>query len=91
MAENADLLSLLAEMKKSMEKGQEEMRKGQEEMKDKMEKGQEEMRKGQDERHDKERTTAPLSTTKELLLRRVNQWWISLLVLKISLNHYVSR
>ncbi|GBL84882.1 hypothetical protein AVEN_13988-1 [Araneus ventricosus] len=33
MAENADLLALLAEMKKSMEKGQEEMRKGQEEMK----------------------------------------------------------
>ncbi|GBN12016.1 hypothetical protein AVEN_216752-1 [Araneus ventricosus] len=37
MAENADLLALLAEMKKSMEKGQEEMkeemRKGQKEMK----------------------------------------------------------
>ncbi|GBM03062.1 hypothetical protein AVEN_199869-1 [Araneus ventricosus] len=49
MAVNADLLALLAEMKKSMEKGQEEMRKGQEEMKDKMEKGQEEMRKGQEE------------------------------------------
>ncbi|GBM43681.1 hypothetical protein AVEN_251393-1 [Araneus ventricosus] len=49
MAENADLLDLLAEMKKSMEKGQEEMKdrmeKGQEEMK----KGQEEMRKGQEE------------------------------------------
>ncbi|GBL87354.1 hypothetical protein AVEN_11192-1 [Araneus ventricosus] len=45
MAENADLLALLAEMKKSMEKGQEEMRKGQEEMR----KGQEEMRKGQEE------------------------------------------
>ncbi|GBM50989.1 hypothetical protein AVEN_199760-1 [Araneus ventricosus] len=44
-AENADLLALLAEMKKSMEKGQEEMRKGQE----KMRKGQEEMRKGQEE------------------------------------------
>ncbi|GBM71714.1 hypothetical protein AVEN_220659-1 [Araneus ventricosus] len=42
MADNADLLSLLAEMKKSMEKGQEEM-------KDRMEKGQEEMRKGQEE------------------------------------------
>ncbi|GBN76079.1 hypothetical protein AVEN_161627-1 [Araneus ventricosus] len=42
MAENADLLALLAEMKKSMEKGQEEM-------KDRMEKGQEEMRKGQEE------------------------------------------
>ncbi|GBN23354.1 hypothetical protein AVEN_228723-1, partial [Araneus ventricosus] len=40
MADNADLLALLAEMKKSMEKGQEEM-------KDRMEKGQEEMRKGQ--------------------------------------------
>ncbi|GBN64111.1 hypothetical protein AVEN_110348-1, partial [Araneus ventricosus] len=39
MAENADLLALLAEMKKSMEKGQEEMKKGQEEMR----KGQEEM------------------------------------------------
>ncbi|GBN45947.1 Retrovirus-related Pol polyprotein from transposon 297 [Araneus ventricosus] len=60
MAENADLLALLAEMKKSMEKGQEEMRKGQEEMKDRMEKGQaemkdrmekgqQEMRKGQEE------------------------------------------
>ncbi|GBN33800.1 hypothetical protein AVEN_233126-1 [Araneus ventricosus] len=44
MAENADLLALLAEMKKSMEKGQEEMRKGQAEMKDRMEKGQEEMK-----------------------------------------------
>ncbi|GBM75424.1 hypothetical protein AVEN_73366-1 [Araneus ventricosus] len=33
MADNADLLALLAEMKKSMEKGQEEMKKGQEEMK----------------------------------------------------------
>ncbi|GBN40028.1 Retrovirus-related Pol polyprotein from transposon 297 [Araneus ventricosus] len=64
MAENADLLALLAEMKKSMEKGQEEMRKGQdemrkgqEEMKDKMEKGQEEMKdkmeKGQKEMKDK--------------------------------------
>ncbi|GBN11088.1 hypothetical protein AVEN_174029-1, partial [Araneus ventricosus] len=42
MADNADLLALLAEMKKSMEKGQEEM-------KDRMEKGQEEMRKGQEE------------------------------------------
>ncbi|GBM18924.1 hypothetical protein AVEN_1558-1 [Araneus ventricosus] len=45
MAENADLLTLLTEMKKSMEKGQEEMKdrmeKGQEEMKDRMEKGQE--------------------------------------------------
>ncbi|GBM75163.1 hypothetical protein AVEN_244122-1 [Araneus ventricosus] len=44
MAENAFLLALLAEMKKSMEKGQEgiekEMRSGQEEMK----KGQEEMK-----------------------------------------------
>ncbi|GBO01473.1 hypothetical protein AVEN_222616-1, partial [Araneus ventricosus] len=53
MADNADLLALLAEMKKSMEKGQEEMKdrmkKGQEEMKDRMEKGQEEMRKGQEE------------------------------------------
>ncbi|GBO17628.1 hypothetical protein AVEN_186611-1 [Araneus ventricosus] len=44
MAENADVHALLAEMKKSMEKGQEEMRKGQEEMKDKMGKGQEEMK-----------------------------------------------
>ncbi|GBN54176.1 hypothetical protein AVEN_86126-1 [Araneus ventricosus] len=46
MADNADLLALLAEMKKYMEKGQEEM-------KDRMEKGQEgmkkEMRKGQEE------------------------------------------
>ncbi|GBM15621.1 hypothetical protein AVEN_95255-1 [Araneus ventricosus] len=42
MADNADLLALLAEMKKSMEKGQEEM-------KDRMEKGQEEIRKGQEE------------------------------------------
>ncbi|GBN90819.1 hypothetical protein AVEN_36626-1 [Araneus ventricosus] len=33
MSDNADLLALLAEMKKSMEKGQEEMKKGQEEMK----------------------------------------------------------
>ncbi|GBL98740.1 hypothetical protein AVEN_202186-1 [Araneus ventricosus] len=53
MAENADLLALLVEMKKSMEKGQEEMRKGQEDMKDEMRKGQEEMkdemRKGQEE------------------------------------------
>ncbi|GBO27021.1 hypothetical protein AVEN_36328-1 [Araneus ventricosus] len=40
MADNADLLALLAEMKKSMEKGQEGMKKGQEEMK----KGQEEMK-----------------------------------------------
>ncbi|GBM37805.1 hypothetical protein AVEN_80142-1, partial [Araneus ventricosus] len=43
MAENADLLALLAEMKKSLEKGQEEMKdrmeKGQAEMKDRMEKG----------------------------------------------------
>ncbi|GBO11541.1 hypothetical protein AVEN_2207-1 [Araneus ventricosus] len=45
MAENADLLALLAEMKKSMEKGQKEMKKGQEEMR----KGQEETRKGQEE------------------------------------------
>ncbi|GBN43980.1 hypothetical protein AVEN_174302-1, partial [Araneus ventricosus] len=63
MAENADLLALLAEMKKSMEKGQEEMKKGQAEMKDRMEKGQaemkvrmekgqEEMRKGQEEMKD---------------------------------------
>ncbi|GBM66381.1 Retrovirus-related Pol polyprotein from transposon 412 [Araneus ventricosus] len=42
MAVNADLLALLAEMKKSMEKGQEEMKKRQEEMK----KGQEEMKNG---------------------------------------------
>ncbi|GBO20502.1 hypothetical protein AVEN_153279-1, partial [Araneus ventricosus] len=42
MADNADLLALLAEMKKSMEKGHEEMKKGHEEMR----KGQEEMRKG---------------------------------------------
>ncbi|GBN76510.1 hypothetical protein AVEN_256198-1 [Araneus ventricosus] len=40
MADNADLLALLAEMKKSMEKGHEEMKKGQEEMKQ----GQEEMK-----------------------------------------------
>ncbi|GBO44361.1 hypothetical protein AVEN_170053-1 [Araneus ventricosus] len=33
MADNADLLALLAEMKKSMEKGQEEMKNGQEEIK----------------------------------------------------------
>ncbi|GBN64796.1 hypothetical protein AVEN_253370-1, partial [Araneus ventricosus] len=56
MADNADLLALLAEMKKSMEKGQEEM-------KDRMEKGQEgmkeEMRKrtrrneGRNEKKDK--------------------------------------
>ncbi|GBN09132.1 hypothetical protein AVEN_4277-1 [Araneus ventricosus] len=32
MAESADLLALLAEMEKSMEKGKEEMKKGQEEM-----------------------------------------------------------
>ncbi|GBM74074.1 hypothetical protein AVEN_81745-1 [Araneus ventricosus] len=51
MAENADLLALLAEMKKSMEKGQEEMRKGQEEMR----KGQEEMRKGQEDMKDEMR------------------------------------
>ncbi|GBL80475.1 hypothetical protein AVEN_238444-1 [Araneus ventricosus] len=48
MADNADLLALLAEMKKSMEKGQEEMkeemRKGQEGMKEEMRKGQEEMK-----------------------------------------------
>ncbi|GBN92088.1 hypothetical protein AVEN_83424-1, partial [Araneus ventricosus] len=37
MADNADLLALLAEMQKSMEKGQEEM-------KDRMEKGQEGMK-----------------------------------------------
>ncbi|GBN49812.1 hypothetical protein AVEN_141931-1 [Araneus ventricosus] len=52
MADNADLLALLAEMKKSMEKGQEEMKKGQEEMRkgqEEMRKGQEEMRKGQEE------------------------------------------
>ncbi|GBM20299.1 hypothetical protein AVEN_195861-1 [Araneus ventricosus] len=52
MAVNADLLALLAEMKKSMEKGQEEMKKGQEEMKkeqEEMKKGQEEMKKGQEE------------------------------------------
>ncbi|GBO25642.1 hypothetical protein AVEN_4602-1 [Araneus ventricosus] len=57
MAENADLLALLAEMKKSMEKGQEEMKdrmeKGQKEMKDRMEKGKEEMRKGQEEMKDR--------------------------------------
>ncbi|GBM06572.1 hypothetical protein AVEN_222523-1 [Araneus ventricosus] len=51
MAENADLLALLAEMKKSMEKGQEEMRKGQEEMR----KGHEEMRKGQEDMKDEMR------------------------------------
>ncbi|GBO35516.1 hypothetical protein AVEN_63389-1 [Araneus ventricosus] len=51
MAENADLLALLAEMKKSMEKGQEEMRKGLEEMR----KGQEEMRKGQEDMKDEMR------------------------------------
>ncbi|GBL77329.1 Retrovirus-related Pol polyprotein from transposon 297 [Araneus ventricosus] len=48
MAENADLLSLLAEMKKYMEKGQEKMKegmkKGQEEMKEGMKKEQEEMK-----------------------------------------------
>ncbi|GBL58588.1 hypothetical protein AVEN_121014-1 [Araneus ventricosus] len=42
MAEKDDLLALLAELKKSMEKGQEEM-------KDRMEKGQEEMKKGHEE------------------------------------------
>ncbi|GBN70184.1 Retrovirus-related Pol polyprotein from transposon 297 [Araneus ventricosus] len=36
MADNADLLALLAEMKKSMEKGQEEMKNGQEEMKNQL-------------------------------------------------------
>ncbi|GFS39743.1 hypothetical protein NPIL_546521 [Nephila pilipes] len=36
---NAELLALLAEMKKSMEDGREEMRIGQEEMKKRMEKG----------------------------------------------------
>ncbi|GFT07249.1 CCHC-type domain-containing protein [Nephila pilipes] len=41
---NAELLALLAEMKKSMEIEQEEMRIGQEEMKKRMEKGQDEMR-----------------------------------------------
>ncbi|GBM91843.1 Retrovirus-related Pol polyprotein from transposon 297 [Araneus ventricosus] len=40
MAENTNLLALLAEMKKSMEKGQEEMKTGQEEMR----KGQEKMK-----------------------------------------------
>ncbi|GBN56664.1 Retrovirus-related Pol polyprotein from transposon 297, partial [Araneus ventricosus] len=45
MADNADLFAFLAEMKKSMERGQEEMKKVQEEMK----KGQEEMKKGQEE------------------------------------------
>ncbi|GBM32081.1 hypothetical protein AVEN_223020-1 [Araneus ventricosus] len=40
MAEDANLLALLAEMKKSMEKGQEEMKKGQAEMR----KGQEKMK-----------------------------------------------
>ncbi|GBM51914.1 hypothetical protein AVEN_2901-1 [Araneus ventricosus] len=49
MAENADLLALLAEMKKSMEKGQEEMRKGQEEMRKGQEDMKDEMRKGQEE------------------------------------------
>ncbi|GBO45911.1 hypothetical protein AVEN_124626-1 [Araneus ventricosus] len=52
MADNADLLALLAEMKKSMEKGQEEMKKGQEEMKkgqEEMKEGQEEMKEGQEE------------------------------------------
>ncbi|GBM60188.1 hypothetical protein AVEN_273502-1 [Araneus ventricosus] len=48
MADNADLLALLAEMKKYMEKGQEEMKdrmeKGQEGMKEEMRKGQEEMK-----------------------------------------------
>ncbi|GBN54821.1 hypothetical protein AVEN_133110-1 [Araneus ventricosus] len=61
MAEKADLLALLAEMKRSMEKEQEEMKgrmeKGQEEMKDRMEKGQEEMKdgmeKGQEEMKDR--------------------------------------
>ncbi|GBM27783.1 Retrovirus-related Pol polyprotein from transposon 297 [Araneus ventricosus] len=58
MAENADLLALLAEMKKSMEKGQEEMRKGQEEMRkgqEEMRKGHEEMRKGQEDMKDEMR------------------------------------
>ncbi|GFT05071.1 CCHC-type domain-containing protein [Nephila pilipes] len=41
---NAELLALLAEMKKSMEAGQEEMRIEQEEMKKRMEKEQDEMR-----------------------------------------------
>ncbi|GBM92434.1 hypothetical protein AVEN_43781-1 [Araneus ventricosus] len=45
MAVNADLFALLAEMMKSMEKGQEEMKQGQEVMK----KGQEEMKKVQEE------------------------------------------
>ncbi|GBM24792.1 hypothetical protein AVEN_245044-1 [Araneus ventricosus] len=52
MAENADVLALLAEMKKSIEKGKEEMKKGQEETRkgqERMRKGQEEMRKGQEE------------------------------------------
>ncbi|GFT77891.1 CCHC-type domain-containing protein [Nephila pilipes] len=43
-SDNAELLALLAEMKKSMEAGQEEMRIRQEEMKKGMEKGQDEMR-----------------------------------------------
>ncbi|GBN99168.1 hypothetical protein AVEN_67146-1 [Araneus ventricosus] len=56
MAENSDLLALLAEIKNSMEKRQEEMKdrmeKGQEQMKkgqEEMKKGQEEMKKGQEE------------------------------------------
>ncbi|GBN33706.1 hypothetical protein AVEN_94497-1 [Araneus ventricosus] len=52
MAENTDLLALLADMKRSMEKGSMEMKKGQEEMKkgqEEMKKGQEEMKKGQEE------------------------------------------
>ncbi|GBM63984.1 hypothetical protein AVEN_17563-1 [Araneus ventricosus] len=36
-------------------------------------------------------TINPRPSTKELLLRRVSQWWISLLVLKNFPNHYVSR
>ncbi|GBN04186.1 hypothetical protein AVEN_188656-1 [Araneus ventricosus] len=46
MAVNADLFALVAEMKKSMEKGQEEMKQGQEVMKKEM---KEETKKGQEE------------------------------------------
>ncbi|GBN24984.1 hypothetical protein AVEN_201806-1 [Araneus ventricosus] len=44
MAVNADLFALLAEKKKSMEKGQEEMKNGQDEMKKELEMDQEEMK-----------------------------------------------
>ncbi|GBM44318.1 hypothetical protein AVEN_232110-1 [Araneus ventricosus] len=65
MADNADLLALLAEMKKSMEKGQEEMKKGLEEMK-----------KGQNSLHPTKATKKLIAAVDSLLIYYLYKYFV---------------